>query len=71
MTTNKLFQVTARDVYGKTTFYPHNDAAKIMCEMVGTKTVTPAIFKGARALGYAVDVVQPDSAWLEQLMGAA
>lgn len=51
--------VTAKNVYGVEVFYPANQEAKIFCELLGQKTLTPRDIKLIQRLGYQVEN-QPD-----------
>ena len=40
-----------RDVFGTETRYPANDAARLICELAGTKTITAAMRTAVLAYG--------------------
>jgi len=48
--------VQIREVYGRPTAYPVNDTAKLLCELAGTKTLTPQALATIRKLGYTVSL---------------
>lgn len=52
--------VKIKDVYGKPTVYPVNEAAKLLAKLAGTKTLTVEALSVITALGYNVSTV---SAW--------
>lgn len=55
-------EVTVREVYGAPNIYPANDAAKVLAQIAGTKTLTPRVLELARDLGLkVVDVTQAPS----------
>jgi hypothetical protein len=43
--------VKPKDVYGRPMFYPVNNQAKILAQIAGSKTLTPAVLKLAKDLG--------------------
>jgi hypothetical protein len=47
-----LLTFTAKNVYGEMKFYPANEQAKRLCALVGTKTLTPATMRDAKAMGF-------------------
>jgi hypothetical protein len=49
-----LIQVEARNVYGKLMIYPINDAAHILADIAGTKTIAPEVLAKAKKLGHEV-----------------
>jgi hypothetical protein len=53
---------TVKSVYGQPTAYPQNRQAKLLCDLAGTKTLTPHVKKYAEALGYEVIRVMDESA---------
>jgi hypothetical protein len=51
--------VSIRNVYGNETIYPVCDKAKAFAALAGTKTLTRAALEHVRALGYSINVQQP------------
>lgn len=49
---NTKIEVTLKDVYGAIKAYPHNDQAKRLAGMVGTKTLTVSTLRDAKAMGF-------------------
>lgn len=49
---NTQIVVKAREVYGNLVFYPANTQAQRLAEMVGTKTLTIATLRQAKAMGF-------------------
>ena len=43
---------TAKNVYGEMKFYPVNEQAKRLCEMIGQKTLTRTLKRDAEAMGF-------------------
>lgn len=52
-------KVQIKNVYGNETIYPICDKAKTFAAMLGQRTLTHADIKHIKALGFAVEVVQP------------
>ena len=52
--------IEIKTIYGKQTIYPVCDNAKIFSALAGTTTLTPAAIKQIKALGYVVNVRQPE-----------
>jgi hypothetical protein len=50
-------QVCGRSVYGKIMIYPVNDAAKILAELVGKKSLDQVDLSRAEMLGMSVEFV--------------
>lgn len=46
--------VAPRSQYGRDVLHPANDAARILAEIAGTTTLTPATLKLAEQLGHTV-----------------
>jgi hypothetical protein len=44
--------VRAKCVYGKNTYYPLCEKAKLFAAIAGTKTLTPEVLGGIKELGY-------------------
>lgn len=47
-------QIEGRKVYGNTLIYPYNDAAKLLAELVGKKTLSYNDLRIARQLGHTI-----------------
>lgn len=56
--------IEIRHVYGVATAYPVCDTAKLLARLAGTKTLTAEALATIRALGYRIDIRQPDVAGL-------
>jgi hypothetical protein len=57
MKTDELtITVEAREVYGHTKYYPLCDKAKTFAAIANTTTITEAVVKRIKALGYTVQV---------------
>ena len=54
--------IEIRDIYGIRTIYPHCETAKLFARLAGTKTITRHALETIRALGYTVEVKQPEVA---------
>ena len=54
--------IEVRDIYGIRTIYPHCQTAKLFARLAGTKTITRHALETIRALGYTVEVKQPEVA---------
>jgi len=52
--------IEIKTIYGKQTIYPVCDNAKLFASIAGTTTLVPAVIKQIRALGYVVNVRQPE-----------
>lgn len=52
--------IEIRDVYGIRTIYPHCQTAKLLARLAGTKTITRHALETIKALGYTVEVKQPE-----------
>ena len=48
--------IEAREVYGHTKYYPLCDKAKAFAAIANTTTITEAVVKRIKALGYTVQV---------------
>jgi hypothetical protein len=49
-------QVIVKNVFGNNLIYPHNDAAHVLAQIAGTKTLSLANLRAAQQLGH--DVVE-------------
>jgi hypothetical protein len=47
-------EVEAREIYGVTKYFPHNDCAQLFAEIAGTRTLTRDTLRLIKALGYEV-----------------
>lgn len=52
--------VFAKDVYGKTRYYPLNDPAKVICNLMKKKTLSKNHLKICDEAGWSVDVQYPE-----------
>jgi hypothetical protein len=50
-------EVTVRSVYGEDRVYPHNEQARLLAALVGTKTLTSRTLELAQALGFEIEEV--------------
>ncbi len=55
----KVVEVNLKNVYGEVKAYPINEAAKLLADLAGTKTLTMAALKKIQALGYEIKAVDP------------
>ena len=55
---DRSIKITERNVYGETKFYPACDTSKVLCEVAGTKQVTPSMISILKANGFKI-VVAP------------
>lgn len=60
-------QVSVRNVYGRELIYPENDAARLLCQLVGTKTLSRDQLRLARELGHEIVPVLGSAADLVSL----
>lgn len=51
-------QYFCRSVYGNLTKYPANDAARVLCEIAGRKTLDTGILQLAEKLGHTITRVE-------------
>lgn len=59
----QVIEVTIKNVYGKATVYPANEAAEFLAAIAGTKTLSTAVLAYARRLGF--DIKQVEAYQLE------
>lgn len=52
--------IEIRDIYGIRTVYPACDKSRLLARLAGTKTITRHALETIRALGYTVEVKQPE-----------
>jgi hypothetical protein len=50
-------RIEYRNVFGVQKIYPVNSAAEKLCELTGTKTLSPADLRAAQSLGHTVEVL--------------
>jgi hypothetical protein len=50
--------VHAKNVYGRETYYPACDTAKLLAQLTGHKTFTDADIRTIRQLGYTIQIEQ-------------
>ena len=60
---NTRVEVEVRNVYGVPTVYPVNEQAKLLAEMVGTKTLTHKTLAMAERMGFSVVTVAKPVDW--------
>ena len=51
--------VTYRSAYGHRRFYPKSDDAKILCELLGSKTLTERELRICKEGGWDVEIYEP------------
>jgi hypothetical protein len=64
-------EVSVRSNYGAPAIYPENDAAKVLAQIAGTKTLCPRVLELARDLGLRVVDVTPAPSILDRFKEAA
>lgn len=52
-------EVTTREVYGVAKIYPANEAARVIAEIAGTKTITPQMLELCKKLDAEIVDVTP------------
>ena len=62
--TNEI-TVEIRDVYGKQTYYPYCDAAKVFAAIAGTATLTEVTLRRIMKLGYKINTRQRPNTFIE------
>lgn len=50
-----VLQINAKSVYGKTLYYPGNQAAELIAKIAGAKTLSPAQISYAEQLGFSIN----------------
>jgi hypothetical protein len=61
----KTIKIKVKQVYGKDTYYPASDNAKVFAKIAGTTTLTITTLKLIKQLGYAIQATQNNiSAWI-------
>lgn len=63
----RRIEVSIRLVYGRERIYPVNEAARLLCEMLNTKTLDVKVLKTMKALGHEVVQVTEAQDFLENL----
>lgn len=64
----KTIQVVVKNVYGIDKMYPKNDAAQVLTQLTGKKTLSSADLKAAQSLGANVEIYGAD--FYQELKGA-
>jgi len=67
----RTIKVTIRNVYGREMIYPANYTAEVLCNLAGTKTLSLANLRDAKALGLVVEVEGASGALVDQIRSAA
>lgn len=52
--------IEIRDIYGIRTIYPACQTSRLLARLAGTKTITRHALETIKALGYTVEVKQPE-----------
>lgn len=52
--------IEIRDIYGIRTIYPACQTSRLLARLAGTKTITRHALETIRALGYTVEIKQPE-----------
>jgi hypothetical protein len=53
----QVVQIEIKSVYGKPTYYPANEAARLFAAIAETKTLSKGDLRKIKALGFAVEYV--------------
>jgi hypothetical protein len=56
----KEITIEAKDVYGRTLYYPACEKAKLFAKLIDKKTLTPETLEIAEKLGYTINIKQPE-----------
>ena len=64
---SNLVIIAIRSIYGNVKAWPINHNAKLFAEIAGTKTLTIATLARISALGFQIELVNPDSLTLASL----
>lgn len=56
---NAIVELLVKDQYGRTVYHPHNEPARHIAAIAGTKTLTMQAIKHAMALGFTVAYTRP------------
>lgn len=71
---NNQLHIQIKTVFGKEMIYPANDQARRLCEMVGSKTLTPQIIRDAQGMGFSFLTVASEAQarqWQSGIFAAA
>ena len=60
--------ITVKEKYGNELLYPLNDTAKLICKLLGTKTIAKDKVKSLEDLGYKVTMSYEQSLEFEHLV---
>lgn len=52
--------IEIRDIYGIRTIYPACQTSRLLARLAGTKTITRHALETIKALGYTVEIKQPE-----------
>jgi hypothetical protein len=52
--------IEAKDVYGRTLYYPACERAELFAKLIDKKTLTPETLAIAEQLGYTINIKQPE-----------
>ena len=52
--------VEVKNVYGNETIYPVCETSKLLAKLAGTKTITHEAIQTIKALGYKIELKQPN-----------
>ena len=55
----KEITIEAKDVYGRTLYYPACKKAQLFAKLIDKKTLTPETMKIVEKLGYTINIQQP------------
>jgi hypothetical protein len=67
MNAARIVTVTVRRVYGMPVIYPADANARAFSAIAGTKTITPAMLRHIRALGFDVNEKTEPAATLQEV----
>jgi len=51
--------IEAKDVYGRTLYYPACEKAQLFAKLIDKKTLTPETIEIVKKLGYTINMKQP------------
>ena len=57
---DNVVAITVRSVYGEDKFYPHNDQARSLAAIAGTKTLTRDVLLVAQDMGFIIRRITAD-----------
>ena len=52
-----IIDITTKEVYGNTLYYPANENGNLFCNLTGTKTITVDMIQTIKKLGYVFRMV--------------